>query len=435
MGKSLIMDNQNNFEHKNLNLKRILIIGSGGREHAIGWKFQQDFQKKGEALELFFTPGNAGTAQIGTNVSLKSLEEMRDFAKQENIDLTFVGPEVELADGVVDLFQEAGLEIFGPNQKAAQLEASKAFAKDFMAKHGVKTAAYKNFQGPMLAIEYLESQEFPIVVKASGLAAGKGVIICQDFEEAKAAILDIMEDKSFGDAGVEVVIEEYLEGFEASILSIFNGKEIVPFVSAKDHKKIGEGETGLNTGGMGVVAPNPLFNQEHFKVFESDILEPTLKGLIADDLLFSGIIFFGLMITPKGVYLLEYNLRMGDPETQTTLPLLESDLYQIISKSNKGESFELSFSNRQACCVVMVSGGYPGNYEKGYEIRGLEKVDCPYFIAGAKEFDGKIVTSGGRVINVVGLGENMDEARKTAYENIKKIHFDYEFYRNDIGLI
>lgn len=414
---------------------RILVIGSGGREHAIGWKFSEDFKKKGQALELFFTPGNAGTAQIGTNVSLNSLEKIRDFAQQENIDLTFVGPEVELADGVVDLFKEAGLEIFGPDKKAAQLEASKAFAKDFMAKHGVKTAAYKNFQGPMLAIEYLESQDFPIVVKASGLAAGKGVIICQDFEEAKAAVLDIMEDKSFGDAGAEVVVEEYLEGFEASILSIFNGKEIVPFVSAKDHKKIGEGETGLNTGGMGVIAPNPLFGNEHFKAFQTDILDPTLKGLIADDLLFSGVIFFGLMITPKGVYLLEYNLRMGDPETQTTLPLLENDLYEIVTKSNRAESFELKFSNQQACCVVMVSGGYPGNYEKGYEIRGLEKVDCPYFIAGAKESDGKIFTSGGRVVNVVGLGENLDAARKTAYENVRKIHFDYEYYRNDIGLV
>lgn len=429
------MNNQNNFEHKTLNLKRILIIGSGGREHAIGWKFAEDFKKKGQALELFFTPGNAGTAQIGTNLTLNSLEEIRDFANNENIDLTFVGPEVELADGVVDLFQAAVLEIFGPDKKAAQLEASKAFAKDFMAKHGVKTAAYKNFQGPMLAIEYLETQEFPIVVKASGLAAGKGVIICQDFEEAKAAVLDIMEDKSFGEAGAEVVIEEFLEGFEASILSIFNGKEIVPFVSAKDHKKIGEGETGLNTGGMGVIAPNPLFKEEHFQAFQTDILDTTLKGLIADDLLFSGVIFFGLMITPKGVYLLEYNLRMGDPETQTTLPLLENDLYEIISKSNKGESFELNFSNQQACCVVMVSGGYPNNYEKGFEIRGLEKVDCPYFIAGAKESDGKVVTSGGRVINVVGLGNTMDEARKVAYENIKKIHFDYEFYRNDIGIV
>lgn len=426
--------NTSNIQHPTSH-KKILIIGSGGREHAIGWKFAQDFKKKGEELELFFVPGNAGTAQIGTNVSLNSLEEMRDFAKQEKIDLTFVGPEDELSRGIVDLFQEAGLNVFGPDKKAAQLEASKAFAKDFMAKYGVKTAAYKTFQGPMLAIEYLESQEFPIVVKASGLAAGKGVIICQDFEEAKKAVLDMMEDKTFGDAGSEVVIEEFLEGFEASILSFFNGREIVPFVSAKDHKKIGEGETGLNTGGMGVLAPNPFFKREHFEQFESDILQPTLEGLIGENLIFSGVIFFGLMITSKGVYLLEYNLRMGDPETQATLPLLENDLYEIITKSNKGESFELNFSNQQACCVVMVSGGYPNNYEKGFEIRGLEKVNCPYFIAGAKASDGKILTSGGRVINIVGLGNTMDEARKVAYENIKKIHFDYEFYRNDIGLI
>lgn len=420
---------------QNTSNKKILIIGSGGREHAIGWKFAEDFKKKGEELQLYFVPGNAGTAQIGRNVSLNSLEEIRDFAKTEDIDLTFVGPEDELSRGIIDLFQEAGLEIFGPDKQSAQLEASKAFAKDFMAKHGVKTAKYKTFQGPMLAIEYLKSQEFPIVVKASGLAAGKGVIICQDFEEAKASVLDIMEDKSFGDAGSEVVIEEFLEGFEVSILSIFNGKEIIPFISAKDHKKIGEGETGLNTGGMGVIAPNPLFKESQFSLFEKDILQHTLKGLLEDNLIFSGIIFFGLMVNEKGCYLLEYNLRMGDPETQTTLPLLENDLYEVIIKSNHGESFELNFSNQQACCVVMVSGGYPQNYEKGYEIRGLEKVNCPYFIAGAKESDGKIITSGGRVLNVVGLGETMDEARKIAYENVKKIHFDYEYYRNDIGLI
>lgn len=413
---------------------RILVIGSGGREHAIGWKFAEDFKKKNQELELFFIPGNAGTAQLGQNISLKSLEEIRDFAKEEKIDLTFVGPEDELSRGIVDLFQEAGLEIFGPDQKSAHLEASKAFAKDFMNKYGVKTAAYKTFQGPMLAIEYLESQEFPIVVKASGLAAGKGVIICQNFEEAKKAVLEIMEDKTFGEAGSEVVIEEYLEGFEASILSFFNGKEIIPFVSAKDHKKIGEGETGLNTGGMGVLAPNPLFKREHFDAFESDILQPTLKGLLEEDLLFSGVIFFGLMITSKGVYLLEYNLRMGDPETQATLPLLENDLYEIVKKSNRGEDFKLEFSNQQACCVVMVSGGYPLNYEKGFEIRGLENVQSPYFIAGAQLSDGKVLTSGGRVVNVVGIGETMEEARTIAYENVKRIHFDYEYYRNDIGL-
>lgn len=415
--------------------KRIFIIGSGGREHAIGWKFKQDGILNDYETELYFSPGNAGTSELGTNVTLNSLEEMRDFASFKKMDLTFVGPEDELSRGIVDLFEEAGLEIFGPNKNAAQLEASKAFAKEFMEKHGVKTAKFKNFQGAMLAIEYLETQEFPIVVKASGLAAGKGVVICKDFAEAKKAVLDIMEDKTFGDAGNEVVIEEYLEGFEASILSIFNGKEIVPFVSAKDHKKIGEGEVGLNTGGMGVLAPNPLFTDAHFKTFEKEILQPTLQGLIADNLIFSGVIFFGLMITNKGVYLLEYNLRMGDPETQVLLPLMENDLFEVISKSNKGESFELNFSNQHACCVVMVSGGYPLSYEKGFEIRGLENVKSPYFIAGAKKVNDQIVTSGGRVLNVVGLGKTMEEARQIAYENIKKIHFDYEYYRNDIGLV
>ena len=417
------------------NSKRILIIGSGGREHAIGWKFAEDFKTKEEDLELFFIPGNAGTALIGTNVSASTISEMKDFAKDNQIDLTFVGPEAELAEGIVDIFQKENLVVFGPHQAAAKLEASKAFAKDFMDKYGVKTAKYKNFQGPMHAIDYLKEQEFPIVVKASGLAAGKGVIICQDFDEAKKAVLDIMEDKTFGEAGSEVVIEEYLEGFEASILSFFNGKKIVPFISAKDHKKIGAGETGLNTGGMGVIAPNPLFTEEHFKLFEEEIMEPTKCGLIKEDLGFAGVIFFGLMITTKGVYLLEYNLRMGDPETQTTLPLLENDLYETVMKAINSEDFELNFQSKNACCVVMVSGGYPNNYEKGFEIKGLDKVECPNFIAGAKLVDHKVLTTGGRVVNVVGLGETIEEARKVAYENIKKIHFDYEYYREDIGLI
>ncbi|WP_333661077.1 phosphoribosylamine--glycine ligase [Chishuiella changwenlii] len=427
------MNEINNTNHKSHT--RILIIGSGGREHAIGWKFAEDFKAKEQDLELFFIPGNAGTAQLGTNVSITSIEGMKDFAKENHIDLTFVGPEAELSVGIVDTFQKENLNVFGPHKAAAQLEASKAFAKDFMDKYGVKTAKYKNFQGPMLAIDYLKNQEYPIVVKASGLAAGKGVIICQDFEEAKQAVLDIMEDKTFGDAGNEVVIEEYLEGFEASILSFFNGKKIVPFVSAKDHKKIGEGETGLNTGGMGVIAPNPLFTDEHFKLFEEEIMEPTKCGLIKEGLDFAGVIFFGLMITTKGVYLLEYNLRMGDPETQTTLPLLENDLFDVVNKAIKGENFELNFKNQHACCVVMVSGGYPGNYEKGYEVRGLENVSCPTFIAGANLSGDKIVTSGGRVINVVGLGDSLEQAREIAYENITKINFDYEFYRKDIGIV
>ncbi|ADX68236.1 MULTISPECIES: phosphoribosylamine--glycine ligase [Weeksella] len=414
---------------------KILIVGSGGREHAIGWKFAEDFKRKQEKVDLFFVPGNAGTAKLGENIALNSITEMKDFALENKIDLTFVGPEAELAEGIVDLFQANHLPIFGPHREAAKLESSKAFAKDFMHKYGVKTAEYKVFQGPMLAIEYLEKASFPIVIKASGLAAGKGVIICQDFDQAKKAVLEIMEDKTFGDAGNEVVIEEYLEGFEASILSFFNGKTIIPFISAKDHKKIGEGETGLNTGGMGAIAPNPLFTEAHYQAFLEDVLEPTKCGLIKEGLRFSGVIFFGLMITTKGVYLLEYNLRMGDPETQTTLPLLENDLYDVVQKTIKNEEFTLEFSAQHSCCVVMVSGGYPGNYEKGYPIRGLDQVTCPTFIAGAKLSQQEILTSGGRVLNVVGIGKSLEEARKTAYENVAKIHFDYEYYRNDIGEI
>lgn len=411
---------------------KILIIGSGGREHAIGWKIKQD----NPDVSLFFSVGNAGTAQIGENLGLNELNELKDFAIKEKIDLTIVGPEAELVEGIVDIFQSSGLEIFGPNKAAAELEGSKAFAKEFMQKYGIKTADYRTFRHYIDAKEYVESlNDFPVVVKASGLAAGKGVIIAENKEKALAAVKDIMDDKSFGDAGKEVVIEQFLQGFECSILSIFNGKKIEPFISAKDHKKIGEGETGLNTGGMGVIAPNPLFSSQHFKAFEKDILEPTQKGLIDEGLLFSGIIFFGLMVTDSGVYLLEYNMRFGDPETEAILPLMESDLLEIIIKSNKGTDFDIKWKAKHACCVVMASGGYPLNYEKGFEIRGLKEVEAPLFIAGAKTENKKVITSGGRVLNVVGIGDSLAKAKEVAYQNIKKINFDYEYYREDIGSI
>lgn len=411
---------------------KILIIGSGGREHAIGWKIKQD----NPDVSLFFSVGNAGTAQIGENLGLNKLNELKDFAIKEKIDLTIVGPEAELVEGIVDMFQLNGLEIFGPNKAAAELEGSKAFAKEFMQKHGIKTADYRTFRHYIDAKEYVESlNDFPVVVKASGLAAGKGVIIAENKEKALAAVKDIMDDKSFGDAGKEVVIEQFLQGFECSILSIFNGKKIEPFISAKDHKKIGEGETGLNTGGMGVIAPNPLFSSQHFKAFEKDILEPTQKGLIDEGLFFSGVIFFGLMVTESGVYLLEYNMRFGDPETEAILPLMESDLLEIIIKSNKGTDFDIKWKAQHACCVVMASGGYPLNYEKGFEIRGLKEVEVPLFIAGAKAENKKIITSGGRVLNVVGIGDSLAKAKEIAYQNIKKINFDYEYYREDIGNI
>lgn len=410
---------------------KILIIGSGGREHAIGWKIRQENNE----TQMYFAPGNAGTAQLGENIEAKSIESLLQFAKHHLIDITFVGSEALLVDGIVDIFQAEGLKIFGPNKKSAQLEGSKAVAKDFMHKYGVKTARYKNFTQANEAKEYITHQDYPLVVKASGLAAGKGVVICRNMKEAKQAIKDIMEDKTFGEAGNEVVVEEFLEGFEASILSVFNGKSIYPFLSAKDHKKIGDGEMGLNTGGMGVIAPNPLFKQKHNQKFIKDILQPTLDGLIAENLIFSGIIFFGLMITPKGVYLLEYNLRMGDPETQALLPLMESDFLPMIEKAIHQETMEIKWKTQSACCVVMASGGYPLDFEKGFEISGTEQVNCPWFVAGAEKKEDKMVTSGGRVLNVVGLGKNLKIAQQKAYENIEKIHFENRYFRKDIGVV
>ncbi|MFV0530557.1 MAG: phosphoribosylamine--glycine ligase [Flavobacteriales bacterium] len=409
---------------------KILIIGNGGREHAIGQKIMKD----NPTVQLYFATGNGGTAQIGTNIPADTVSELVQFTENEKIDLTMVGSEALLVEGIVDQFQEKGLKIFGPHQKAAQLEGSKAFAKEFMNKYGVKTAAYKTFTGYYAAKDYLAECPYPTVIKADGLAAGKGVVICKNQEDAETTLKEIMKDKIFGDSGNTVVIEEFLEGKEASILSYFNGKEIVPFISAKDHKKIGEGETGLNTGGMGVVAPNPYVTDKIDNVFVNDILNPTLRGLLQENLIFSGVIFFGLMMTEKGVYLLEYNLRMGDPETQAILPLMESNLLKITEKALNQETFNIQWKKQHSCCVVMVSGGYPLNYDKGFEIMGLEQVDTDYYIAGATLKNGKQITSGGRVINVVGYSNTLEEARKKAYDNVKKIRFDFKYYREDIGL-
>lgn len=408
---------------------KILIVGGGGREHAIGWKIKKD----NPTVQLFFAPGNGGTAALGEHIEASSIEELKNFAIQETIGLTIVGPENELVEGIVDVFQAKGLKIFGPNQAAAALEGSKRLAKEFMQKYDVKTAAYQSFKYFIDAKEFIKSnKKYPIVVKASGLAAGKGVIICEDEIDAMNAIRDIMEDKKFGEAGEEVVIEEFLTGFEASILSIYNGKKIIPFVSAKDHKKIGEGETGLNTGGMGVLAPNPFFTDAHWQQFEKDILQPTEEGLQAEGFDFCGVIFFGLMINENGVYLLEYNMRFGDPETQATLPLLENNLLEVFEQSMKGENVDLQWKDEVSCCVVMVSGGYPLNYEKGFEIRGLEDVKSKVFIAGARKREDSLFTSGGRVLNVVSTAKTMNEARKKCYEDLKEIHFDYAYYREDI---
>lgn len=414
---------------------KILVVGSGGREHAICWKVSQN-----EKVEkVFCAPGNGGTAMLpkGENVNVKGIDELLEFALKEKIDLTIVGSEELLVDGIVDRFQEKGLKIFGPDKKAALLEGSKAYAKDFMKKYGVKTAAYEVFTEVDKAKEYIKTCEFPLVVKASGLAAGKGVLICQNLEEALKAVDEIMVDKVFSAAGEKIVVEEFLDGVEASILSVTDSKVILPFISAKDHKKIGEKETGLNTGGMGTIAPNPYVTKEVYDAFINVIMNPTLEGIKAEGMNFAGVIFFGLMITDKGVYLLEYNMRMGDPETQVVLPLLESDFIELLESGLKGDlaNADVKWSKKSACCVVLASGGYPEAYNKGYEITGIDKVDNMVFVAGAKAEDGKLLTSGGRVLNVVAVGENLEDARAKAYADAEKIDFTGKYCRKDIGVL
>lgn len=414
---------------------KILVVGSGGREHAICWKVSQN-----EKVEkVFCAPGNGGTAMLpkGENINVKGIDELLEFALKEKIDLTIVGSEELLVDGIVDRFQEKGLKIFGPDKKAALLEGSKAYAKDFMKKYGVKTAAYEVFTEVDKAKEYIKTCEFPLVVKASGLAAGKGVLICQNLEEALKAVDEIMVDKVFSAAGEKIVVEEFLDGVEASILSVTDSKVILPFISAKDHKKIGEKETGLNTGGMGTIAPNPYVTKEVYDAFINVIMNPTLEGIKAEGMNFAGVIFFGLMITDKGVYLLEYNMRMGDPETQVVLPLLESDFIELLESGLKGDlaNADVKWSNKSACCVVLASGGYPEAYTKGYEITGVDKVDNMVFVAGAKAEDGKLLTSGGRVLNVVAVGDNLEDARAKAYADAEKIEFTGKYCRKDIGVL
>lgn len=419
---------------------KILIVGSGGREHAIAWKISQNTKVE----KIYAAPGNAYNKLVPNceNVNINTSQDILDFAKKENIDLTIVGSEELLVDGIVDKFQKQGLKIFGPNKEAAMLEGSKAFAKDFMEKYGVKTAKYKSFTDKSEAVKFLDEMSYPLVIKASGLAAGKGVIICQNENEALTALEDIMENKVFAGAGDTVVIEEFLDGVEVSILSITDTNIILPFLSAKDHKKISEGEQGLNTGGMGVISPNPYYTKNVEEKFIKDILNPTLKGLKEEKFDFAGIIFFGLMISKGEVYLLEYNMRMGDPETQSVLPLMESDYLDLIESAmnKKLKEFKLSWKNKFACCVVLAAGGYPVKYEKGNKISGIEKFsstneDVKLFLAGVKSQDEKFLTNGGRVLNVVALADNLDIARDFAYQELKNISFKDKYFRKDIGEI
>lgn len=414
---------------------KLLIVGNGGREHAIALKVSQSEKVK----KIYCAPGNGGTDLLEKceNIAISGIEDLVKFAKGEGIDLTIVGSEELLVGGIVDEFHKNNLKIIGPDKKAAILEGSKVFAKSFMKKYGIKTAEYRTFSDVEKAKSYVLDCKFPIVIKADGLAAGKGVLIVEDKEEALKGLEELMVKDAFDGAGSKIVIEEYLEGVEASILSITDSKRIIPFISAKDHKKIFENETGPNTGGMGAIAPNPYVTEDVNKDFYENILKPTLKGIKEEGMDFSGFIFFGLMITKDGVYLLEYNMRLGDPETQAVLPLLENDFVDVILCAiNKNlDKLKLVWKNKSACCVVMSSGGYPKNYQKGYEISGIETLDRKevlLFVAGAKRDGEKLYTSGGRVLNVVGIGENLETAREKAYENIKKLNFKDSYYRKDI---
>lgn len=412
---------------------KVLLIGNGGREHALAYKIAQSSKVE----KIYCSKGNGGTAveEKCENVNLSTIEELANFAEENKIDLTIVGPEKELCDGIVDEFKSRGLKIFGPSKEAAKLEGSKAFSKDFMKKYGVKTAEYGNFDNLDEALRYVERCEIPVVVKADGLAAGKGVIIASTREEAIDAVKELMENRTLGDAGKTIVIEEFLEGVEASILSITDGEVIIPFISSKDHKAIGEGNTGLNTGGMGTIAPNPYCTDEVLKDFSENIMIPTLEGIKKENLDYIGIIFFGVMITKKGVYLLEYNVRMGDPETQVVLPLMESDLVEVINSAiNKNlKNIKVLFKNAYACCVIGASKGYPKKYEKGFEITGIDNSKAKTFFAGVKEEDGKLLTNGGRVLGVTSIGKTLEQARANAYAGIESIKFDGMYYRKDIG--
>lgn len=415
---------------------KILILGSGAREHAIAEKISEN--KRVE--KIFCCPGNVYYKFLknAENIFLENIDDIVNFAKTNKIDLTIVGNEEFLVEGIVDKFEKENLKIFGPNKKAAMLEGSKAYAKNFMKKYGVSTAKYEIFDDEKKALEFITKINFPAVIKASGLAAGKGVVIVNNIGEAKKTIIDMMSNKIFKDAADTIVIEEFLDGVEASILSITDSKIIIPFISAKDHKKIFEGEKGLNTGGMGVISPNPYYSEEVKNKFIKNILEPTLKGIKEEKMNFSGIIFFGLMITKDDVYLLEYNMRMGDPETQAVLPLMESDFLELIESSieKKLKKDEIIWKNKFSCCVVGVANGYPLSYKKGEIISGIEKFEknenLKLYTAGVDFKNDNFITNGGRVINIVGVGNNIEEARDIAYSNIEKIKFNGIYFRKDI---
>ncbi|WP_195929416.1 MULTISPECIES: phosphoribosylamine--glycine ligase [Clostridia] len=413
---------------------KILVVGGGGREHAICWKLSNEKNVE----KIYCAPGNPGIAEVAecVNIGDSDIDKLAKFAKENEIDMTVVGPEVPLVMGITDVFESQGLKVFGPNKKCARLEGSKAFSKDFMTRHNLPTAKYKEYTNIDKAIDDIDEFGYPVVIKADGLAAGKGVIISENREDAIKTLKEMMNDKKFGTAGEKIVIEEFLSGIETSILAFVDNETIIPMVSAKDHKKVNDGETGLNTGGMGTFSPSEIYTYELSKEIKENILDKTLKGFQEDNLDFKGILFVGLMITKDGPKILEYNVRFGDPETQSVLFRLETDLSEIISAviNNKLKDIDIKYSDDSAICVMLTSGGYPESYEKGKLITGLDNLDkdIVVFHSGTKLLDNKLVTNGGRVISITAKGKTVKEAGKKVYENIKKINFEGMHYRTDI---
>lgn len=415
---------------------RILIIGGGGREHAIAWKLSNEKNVK----KIYCAPGNVGIANVAKclNIDDSDIDSLVKFAKENKIDLTIVGPEVPLVNGIVDEFEKENLRIFGPNKKCSQLEGSKAFCKEFMVRHNIPTAKYKEYTDLEEAMNEIDSFGYPVVIKADGLAAGKGVVIPQSREEAISTLKEMMEDKKFGTAGDKVVVEEFLSGIETSILAFVDNDTIIPMVSAKDHKKVFNKEMGPNTGGMGTFSPSEIYTNELADEIKVNVLEKTLEGFKKDNLNYKGILFVGLMITDDGAKVLEYNVRFGDPETQSVLFRLESDLSEIMEAiiDNNLKNIDIKYSDEEAVCVILTSGGYPDNYERGKVITGLENLDddIVVFHGGTKLLDDNLVTNGGRVIGITTKAKTVKDAAEKVYENIKKINFEGMHYRTDIGI-
>jgi phosphoribosylamine--glycine ligase len=417
---------------------KILVIGSGGREHALVWKLKASPR----VSEIFCAPGNAGTGELATNVPIPISDHgaLIAFASAEGIDLTVVGPDDALAAGIVDHFERAGLKIFGPSQVAAQLESSKVFAKEFMQRHGIPTAASGHFSDSALAHRFAQESRYPLVIKADGLALGKGVIIAQTPWEAAQAIHDIMEKRQFGAAGDRVVIEEFLTGQECSVHALVDGDHYLLFPAAQDHKQIGDGDQGPNTGGMGTFSPpEKLVTPEIIERIHREVMEPFMAGLKKDGLRFRGLLFPGVMVTPEGPKLLEFNCRFGDPETQVILSRLKSDLVDLLEAAVEGRLDQVTaeWDSRAAVCVIMASGGYPGSYSKGKAITGIAQAEAlgqvTVFHAGTQKVNGELVTAGGRVLGVTALGDDLQSAQARAYEAVSKIHFEGATFRRDIG--